>query len=201
MSIHQILPPLFSGSILILNIKYMVCLRCKAVVQSELDKLGLHYGEINLGEVEVRGDLGVKQRNLLKSALLTHGLELMDDKKAIQIEKIRNVIIKMVHHTDELPKVNFSTYLSQKLGYDYTYLANIFSEVTGITIEHFIIIHRIERAKELLLYNELNITEISYKLHFSSVSHLSNQFKKITGVTPSYFKKHNHKRQVTLEGL
>lgn len=179
----------------------MVSLRCKVIVQAELDKLGLHYGIINLGEVEITEEIHAGQRNQLKAALLAHGLELMDDKKAILIEKIRNTIVQMVHHSDRMPKTNFSNYISQKLDYDYTYLANMFSEVTGMTIEHYIIIHRIERVKELLLYDELNLTEISYKLHYSSVSHLSNQFKKITGLTPTYFKKLKYKRQVTLERL
>lgn len=179
----------------------MVSLRCKVVVQTELDKLGLHYSLISLGEVEITDDVNAEQRNRLQVALLIHGLELMDNKKDILIEKIKNTIVELVHHSDELPKTNFSNFLSQKLGYDYTYLGNIFSEVTGTTIEHFLIMHRIERVKELLLYDELNLTQISYKLHYSSVSHLSNQFKKITGLTPSSFKKLKHKRQVTLEKL
>lgn len=179
----------------------MVSLRCKVIVQTELDKLGLHYGIINLGEVEITEEVKGEQRNQLKVALLAHGLELMDDKKTILIEKIRNTIVEMVHYSDKLPKTNFSDFLSQKLHYDYTYLSNIFSEVTGMTIEHFVIIHRIERVKELLLYDEMNLTQISYKLHYSSVSHLSNQFKKITGLTPSHFKKLKYRRQVTLERL
>lgn len=184
-----------------LNIKYMVSLRCKMIVQTELDKLELHYGKVNLGEVEITENINTEQRNQLKVALLAHGLELIDDKKAILIEKIRNTIVEMVHHSDSLPKTNFSDFISQKLNYDYTYLANIFSEVTGMTIEHYIIIHKIERVKELLSYNEMNLTQISYKLRYSSVSHLSNQFKKITGLTPSNFKKLKYKRQVTLEQL
>lgn len=185
----------------ILNIKYMVSLRCKVIVQTELDKLGIHYRMISLGEVDTREDVTIGKLNQLKIALLTHGLELMDDKKAILIEKIRNTVIEMVHHSDELPKTNFSNFISRKLGYDYTYLSNLFSEVTGTTIEQYIIINRIERVKELLLYDELNLTQISYKLHYSSVSHLSTQFKKVTGLTPSYFKKLKYKRKVTLEKL
>lgn len=184
-----------------INIKYMVSRRCKAIVKTELDKLALHYGLINLGEVEITEELNAAQRNQLKVALLAHGLELMDDKKAILIEKIKNTIVEMVHNSDELPKTNFSNYISQKLNYDYTYLANLFSEVTGTTIAQCIIIHRIERVKELLLYDELNLTQISYKLHYSSVSHLSNQFKKVTGLAPSYFKKLKYKRQITLEEI
>jgi AraC-like DNA-binding protein len=123
----------------------------------------------------------------------------MDDKRAMLIEKIKNVIVEMVHYTDELPKVNFSDYLSEKLNYDYTYLANLFSETEGTTIEHFIIMHKIERVKELIIYDELNLTEIAWKLHYSSVAHLSNQFKKITGLTPSFFKSLKHKKRRTLE--
>lgn len=125
----------------------------------------------------------------------------MEDRKAILIEKIKNVIIEMIHYSDELPNVNYSDYISEKVGYDYTYLSNMFSEVKGITIQHFIITHKIEKVKELLLYDELNLTEISYRLHYSSVAHLSNQFKKITGLTPSYYKKLKKKRRGNLEDL
>lgn len=169
------------------------------LVKEELKNLGLHYVSINLGEVEVLEDITEEQRDRLKIALLESGLELMDDKRAMLIEKIKNVIVEMIHYTDELPKVNFSDYLSEKLNYDYTYLANLFSETEGTTIEHFIIMHKIERVKELIIYDELNLTEISYKLHYSSVAHLSNQFKKITGLTPSFFKSLKHKKRSTLE--
>lgn len=179
----------------------MVSIRCKMMVKSELDKLGLHYGVVDLGEVDVIEALTAEQREHLKTALLKSGLELMDDKKAILIEKIKNVIVEMVHYEDELPKTNFSDFLSEKLHYDYTYLSNIFSEVTGITIGQFIIAHKIERAKELLLYDELNLTEISYKLNYSSVAHLSNQFKKVTGLTPTFFKNLKRKRRNTLDNL
>jgi AraC-like DNA-binding protein len=184
-----------------LYIKYMVSIRCKMVVKSELDKLGLHYVVVDLGDAEVKEDITAAQREQLKAALLKSGLELMDDKKAMLIEKIKNVIVEMVHYTDDVPRVNFSDYLSEKLNYDYTYLANLFSEVTGITIEHFIIAHKIERVKELLLYDELNLTQISYKLNYSSVAHLSNQFKKVTGLTPTFFKKLKKKRLITLEDV
>lgn len=169
------------------------------LVKGELKKLGLHYVAVNLGEVEVLEDITQEQRGQLKIALLQSGLELMDDKRAMLIEKIKNVIVEMIHYSDELPKVNFSDYLAQKLNYDYTYLANLFSETEGTTIEHFIIMHKIERVKELIIYDELNLTEISYKLHYSSVAHLSNQFKKITGLTPSFFKSLKHKKRSTLE--
>ena len=184
-----------------LYIKYMVSIRCKMVVKSELDKLGLRYGVVDLGEVEIRENLSDELRDQLKTALLKSGLELMDDKKAILVEKIKNVIIEMVHYEDELPKENFSDYLSEKLDYNYTYLANLFSETKGITIEKFMILHKIERVKELLLYDELTLSEIAWKLHYSSVAHLSHQFKKITGLTPSFFKSLKDKRRSTLENL
>jgi AraC-like DNA-binding protein len=184
-----------------LFIKYMVCIRCKMVVKSELDKLGLHYSKIDLGEVEIRDTMTSEQHDRLKIALAISGLELLDDKKAVLIEKIKSIIIEMVHYADEPPKINFSDYLSKKLDYDYTYLSNIFSEVTGTTIEHFIIAHKIERVKELLLYDELNLSEISYRLNYSSVAHLSNQFKKITGLTPTYFKSLKNKRLSSLNNV
>jgi AraC-like DNA-binding protein len=141
------------------------------------------------------------QRQLLKGNLQKHGLELMDDKKSILIEKIKDIIIEMIHYSDELPKSNYSDYICEKLNYDYNYLSNLFSEVKGITLQQFIINHKIERIKELLLYNELNLSEISYKMHYSSAAHLSNQFKKITGLTPSVFRKFKQKRTSNLENL
>jgi AraC-like DNA-binding protein len=171
------------------------------IVKEELAKLGLRYVAVDLGMVEIHEDITENQRRQLKANLLKAGLELLDDKKSILIEKIKSVIIEMVHYSDEMPKVNYSEYISKKLDYDYTYLANVFSEVKGITIQQFIIIHKIEKVKELLLYDELNLTEISYKLHYSSVAHLSNQFKKITGLSPSFFKKMKEKRMGNLENL
>jgi len=171
------------------------------VVRSELNKLGLHYEAVELGEVRIKEDITAAQREQLKIALLKSGLELMDDKKAILIERIKNVIVEMIHYADEPPKTNFSDYLSQKLNYDYTYLSNIFSEVTGITIEHYIIAHKIERVKELLIYDELNLSEISYRLNYSSVAHLSNQFKKVTGLTPTYFRQLKHKKRTALNDV
>lgn len=179
----------------------MVSLRCKMVVQSELDKMGIKHAIVELGTVKILDDITPSQRMELKAALLKSGLELLDNKKNILIERIKNVIIEMVHYEDELPEVNYSDYISEKLGYDYTYLANIFSEVKGVTIQHFIILHKIERVKELLLYDELNITEIAYKMNYSSTAHLSNQFKKITGLTPSYYKKLKKKRKKNLENV
>lgn len=184
-----------------LYIKFMVSLRCKMMVKEELKKLGLHFIVVELGEVDVMEELTLQQRIDLKAGLLQSGLELMDDKKAVLIEKIKNVIIEMVHYADEFPKTNYSDYISEKLSHDYTYLSNIFSEVKGITIQQFIIIHKIERAKELLLYDELNLTEISYRLNYSSVAHLSNQFKKITGLTPSHFKALKDKRRNPIEDV
>jgi len=179
----------------------MVSIRCKMIVKEELKKLGLHYIIVDLGAVELMENITAQQREQLKVALLKSGLELMDDKKAILIEKIINVIIEMIHYSDELPKTNFSDYLSEKLNYDYTYLANLFSETKGITIEHFIILHKIERVKELIIYDELNFSEIARRLHYSSMAHLSHQFKKITGLTPSYFKSLKHKKRNTLENV
>jgi AraC-like DNA-binding protein len=179
----------------------MVSLRCKMVVKDELRKLGINYSNISLGQVELAEDINRSQLENFRIALKQSGLELMDDKKAVLIEKIKDVVIEMVHYEDELPKVNFSDYLTDKLGYNYTYLANLFSETEGTTIEHFIIIHKIERVKELIIYDELNLTEIAWKLHYSSVAHLSNQFKKITGLTPSFFKSLKNKKRSNLENL
>ncbi|MEO8772038.1 MAG: AraC family transcriptional regulator [Ferruginibacter sp.] len=184
-----------------LYIKYMVSIRCKMVVQAAFKKLGLHYVTINLGEVNVLEKITAVQREKLKEILLKSKLELMDDKKAILIERIKSVIIEMVHYSEEVPKTNFSDYLSKKLSHNYTYLANIFSETQSITIEHFIIIHKIERVKELIIYDELNFTEIADKLHYSGVAHLSSQFKKVTGLTPSYFKTMKNKKLNMLEDL
>lgn len=179
----------------------MVSTRCKMVVKDVLKNLGLHFMVVDLGEVEIMEDINEETRNELKKALIVSGLELMDDKKAMLIEKINNVITEMIHYSDEAPKMNYSDYISDKLKYDYTYLSNLFSEVKGITIQQFIIIHKIERAKELLLYDEMNLTEISYKLHYSSVAHLSNQFKKVTGLSPSQFKNLKDKRRNPIEEI
>ena len=172
----------------------MVSLRCKIVVKEILENLRLHYIVVELGEVEIKEILSPKKFTQLNNALTEIGFELMEDKKSILIEKIKNIIVEMIHYSEEPPLLNFSNYLSEKLGYEYHYLSNLFSEVKGTTIEHYIIAHKIERAKELLIYNELALTEIAYQLHYSSVAHLSNQFKKVTGLTPSFFKKMKHKR-------
>jgi AraC-like DNA-binding protein len=171
------------------------------VVKSELEKLGVIASNIELGEVVTREDLSAEQLDRLSTGLKRSGLELMDDKKSILVEKIKAVIIELVHYNEEQIKINLSDYLSEKLSYDYTYLANLFSEVKGTTIEQFYLAHKIEKVKELLVYDELNLTEIAYRLHYSSVAHLSNQFKKITGLTPSHFKNLKHKRRHTLENM
>ncbi len=184
-----------------LFIKNMVSNRCKLILKSELESLGIKFTRLELGEVDITEMLSDYKRECLKIALLRTGLELMDDRKAMIIEKIKTVIIEMIHYNENLPKTNFSEYLSSKLTYDYTYLSNLFSGVKGTTIEHYIIINKIERVKELLDYNELTLTEIALKLHYSSVSHLSNQFKKITGYSPSSFKKLQDKQLNSLESL
>ncbi|HEV8284832.1 MAG TPA: AraC family transcriptional regulator [Chitinophagaceae bacterium] len=184
-----------------LYIKYMVSIRCKMIVKSELEKLRLNYKTVELGEAEIMENVSEQQLAALDIALKKSGLELMDDRKSILIEKIKNVIVEHVHYSDEPLKINFSNHLAEKLNHDYTYLSNLFSEVQGTTIEHFIIVHKIERVKELLVYDELNLTEIAYKLHYSSVAHLSTQFKKITGLTPSHFKQLRNKRLNNLENL
>lgn len=179
----------------------MVCIRCQMVVKSELEKLGLLYADVKIGEADIIGDIPPEQLSQLDVALRKSGLQLMDDKKSILVEKIKSAIIELVHYTEEQIKVNLSDYLSEKLQYDYTYLANLFSDVKGITIEKFYLTHKIEKVKELIVYDELNLSEIAFKMHYSSVAHLSNQFKKFTGLTPSHFKQLKNKRRGTLEDI
>lgn len=179
----------------------MVSLRCKLFVKQELEKLGLHFTSIELGMIEIKENITDELKQKLKSNLALSGLELLEDEKSILVDKIKNIIIEMIHFSDEIPKVNYSDFISEKLGYDYNYLSCLFSEVKGVTIQHFIIKHKIEKAKELILYNELNLTEIAYNLHYSSVAHLSSQFKKITGQSPSFYKKIGRKRKSNLENL
>lgn len=179
----------------------MVSARCKAVVKEILKKQGFHYIVVDLGEVDIMETLTQTEWDELKASLLEVGLVLMDNKRAILIEKIKTTVIEMVHNSDEMIKVNFSHYLSEKLNYDYTYMANLFSEVQGTTIEHFIIKHKIERIKEFILYDELNISEIAYKMNYSSVAHLSNQFKKMTGLSPSHFKQLKVKQRSQIEDI
>lgn len=177
----------------------MVSNRCKLAVKEVLKKLGVHFIVVDLGEVDIMEEISSEQREELKKALLESGLELMDDKRAVLIQKIKTVVIEMVHHTEDEMTVNFSHFLSEKLNHSYTYLANLFSEVQGTTIEQFIISHKIERVKELIMYDELNITEIAWKMNYSSVAHLSNQFKKMTGLTPTHFKQLKDKRRTPIE--
>ena len=171
------------------------------LVRAELERLNLHPLIVELGEVTLKEEISDEEHQSLKTALTKSGLVLMDDKRSILFEKIKNVIIEMIHYADELPETNFSDYLSKKLNYNYIYLSNLFSEIKGITIEHYIIAHKIERAKELLIYDELTLTEIAYKLHYSSVAHLSNQFKRVTGLTPSFFKNMKQKRLIAHEDV
>jgi AraC-like DNA-binding protein len=184
-----------------LYIKYMVSNRCKILVKESLKDLGLHFIVVELGVVEIMETLTKPQLESLKAVLNESGLELMDDKRAMLIERIKTVIIEMVHHSDELPKSNFSDFISDKLDHDYTYLANLFSEVQGTTIEQFIIAHKVERIKELIIYDEMNITEIAYKMNYSSVAHLSSQFKKVTGLTPTHFKQLKDKKRNPIEDI
>ena len=166
----------------------MVSNSCKMMVKEELKKLGLHFIVVDLGEVDILEDLTEKQLNQLKIDLSQLGLELLDDKRIVLIEKIKNIIIELILNSDETIKIKFSNFLSEKLHHNYTYLANLFSEVQGISIQHFMILHKIERVKELMFYDELNLKEIAYRLNYSSVAHLSNQFKKVTGLSPAHFK-------------
>jgi len=179
-------------------IKNMVCIRCKMVVKAELKKLGVQYVAVELGEADIKDEISAEQLEQLDLALRKTGLELMDDKKSLIVEKIKMVIIELVHYTDDQIKTNLSDYLSEKLNHNYTYLSNLFTEVKGTTIEKFYLAHKIEKVKELLVYDELNLTEIAFKLHYSSVAHLSNQFKKMTGLTPSHFKHLKKKRRSAL---
>lgn len=180
-------------------VKYMVSLRCKLLVQHELQQMGFHHAIVDLGIIETFEDVTPEQRLQLGEALQRSGLQLLDSKKSILIERIKNVIVEMIHHSDEMPKINYSEYISQQMGYDYTYLSNLFSEVKGMTIQQFIITHKIEKIKELLLYDELNLTEIASKMHYSSIGHMSNQFKKATGLSPRFYKQLKQKRSGNLE--
>jgi AraC-like DNA-binding protein len=184
-----------------LLIQNMVSLRCKLLVKSELEKIGLAYHSIELGEVILQKPIEAAQKIELTKALHSSGLEIMDDKNTMLVEKIKNIIVEMVHYSDEFPDFKFSVFLSEKLHKDYHLLSELFSKTKGMTIEHFIIIHKIERAKELIMYDELNLSEIACKLNYSSIAHLSHQFKKITGLTPSFFKSIQKKKRTNLEDL
>lgn len=184
-----------------LFIKNMVCTRCKMLVKDELSRLGLAFNAVELGSADLVEDISPEQKQSLREALLRSGLELMDDKKGILIQKIKNIIVELVHYKEEPLTIKLSEYLSQKLNRNYTYLANLFSEVQGITIEKYYITQRIERVKELLVYDELSLTEIARLMNYSNVAHLSTQFKKVTGLTPSHFKGLKVKRRNMLDDL
>lgn len=171
------------------------------IVKETLSELGIPHLAVELGMVDLLEEISPSQREELRDTLLTYGLELLDDKKSILVEKIKNAVTEMIHYSEGPPVDNYSAFLSAKLGYNYMYLSNVFSEVKGITLQRYIILHKVEKVKELLLYDELNLTEISYRLHYSSVAHLSNQFKKVTGLTPSYYKKMKQKRESNLEDM
>jgi AraC family transcriptional regulator len=174
-----------------LYIKNMVCNRCVMVVKQELERQGLHPEKVSLGEVTIKEDrLSDDQQNRLDASLVSLGFERIDDRKARLIEAIKNRVIQLIHHTDKVDlKVNWSSLLSDEMHYEYNYLSNLFSSVEGVTLEQYIIKQKIEKVKELLFYDELNLSEIADKLGYSSVAHLSAQFKKITGFTPSEMKK------------
>lgn len=182
-------------------IQFMVSRRCKMKVEEELIRLDISNFHVSLGMIELNDKLSLKKRSQLKINLLESGLVLIDDIRSILIERIKTTVIEMIHHSEEIPKVNFSDYLSEKLDHDYTYLSNIFSETKGITIQQFIILNKIEKVKELLLYNELTLSEIAFQLHYSSSAHLSMQFKKITGLTPTFYKEIKMRRSQNLEDL
>ncbi|MBL0315818.1 MAG: AraC family transcriptional regulator [Flavobacteriales bacterium] len=166
----------------------MVSRRCKLLVEDELKRVGIYGAKVDLGVVDLIFPLSKVQHDALQKRLHDVGLELLDDKKSILVEQIKKLVIEMVHYTEDVPIVNNSDFMAERLGYNYTYLSNLFSEVKGITIQHFYILHKIERAKEFLIYNDFSLTEIAFRLNYSSVAHLSNQFKKITGLTPTFFK-------------
>lgn len=179
-------------------VKYMLCRRCIDKVEEALEICGLHGAAISMGEIELANPATEEQISQLRSEILKLGMELIDDRKTAIIEQIKTIIIDLIEHPEDELKVNLSNFLSNKLNYNYTYLANLFSEYEGITIAHFVVVRKIEKVKELMLYNNLTITEISHKLHYSSVSHLSNQFRQVTGMTPSEFKSLIEKRRANL---
>lgn len=184
-----------------LYVKYMVSHRCKLMVKSELEKLKLHFTTVDLGVIETIEDITPEQREQLKINLKKSGLELLDDKKSVLVDGIKTAINEMIHYNDDEPKVNYSDYISEKLHHDYTYLANIFAEVKGVTIQHYIILNKIEKIKELILYEDLTLTEIAARMYYSSIGHLSNQFKKITGHTPSFYQEIANRRRKNLDNV
>jgi AraC-like DNA-binding protein len=170
-------------------------------VKAELKKLGLHFIIVELGEVEILESITRGQLDSLKEALQQSGLQIIDDKRAVLIEKIKTVVVEMVHHADAMIKINFSDFLSARLHYDYTYMSNLFSELQGTTLEKYVISHKIEKIKEYIIYGELNMSEIAWKMNYSSVAHLSHQFKKATGHSPTHFKKLRDKKRSPIEEL
>ncbi|MHA4807253.1 helix-turn-helix domain-containing protein [Flavitalea flava] len=182
-----------------LYIRNMVCNRCITAVRAELELLGLQPVSITLGEVEVEGEISKEVLTRLGDSLLQLGFELIDDRKSRIIEKIKNELVNLVHYTEEQPRTNLSDFLSSKLNHDYNYLSTLFSDVEGITIEKYFIAQKIEKAKELLMYDELTLSEIAFRLGYSSVGYLSNQFKKVTGFTPSHFKTIREKKRIPLD--
>ncbi|HLP55920.1 MAG TPA: helix-turn-helix domain-containing protein [Fluviicola sp.] len=177
-----------------LYIKNMVSARCKMAVKEALQSMGVHFVFVELGVVETMDDLTAEERRQLKETLLQSGLELMDDKKSELVQKVKNLILDMIYQSEEDRKMSFTAYLSKHTGHDYPYLASLFLEAQGTTIQQFIILHKVERIKELIMYSEMSITEITWKMNYSSVAHLSNQFKKVTGLTPTHFKQLKEKR-------
>jgi len=169
-------------------IKNMVCKRCIMVVRTELEKIGFNSISLSLGEVELDRNISDEEKQFINKHLESFGFELIDDKKSRLIGQIKSLIIELVHHLNNEINTNLSEFLSSKLHHDYTYLSNLFSDVEGSTIEKYFIAQKIEKVKELLVYNELSLSEIAFQLNYSSVAHLSNQFKKVTGLTPSHFK-------------
>jgi AraC-like DNA-binding protein len=184
-----------------LYIQNMVCQCCKMTVAAELKKMDLSYTNLDLGEVNLDNPITGEQRAEIKTNLHSFGLELMEDENAVLVEKVVAIIVKMIHESEDFPKVNFSVFLTNELNQDYHSLSTLFSKTKGITIEHFIILNKIERIKELITYDEMNLTEMSYALDYSSVQHLSHQFKKVTGYTPTFFKNSENRKRVPLESL
>ncbi|MEO6151422.1 MAG: AraC family transcriptional regulator [Mucilaginibacter sp.] len=182
-------------------IKNMVCARCKMVVNTELEKAGMQPLSIELGEVEVAGEPSAEKIKELSASLQALGFEIIDDRKSRMIEKVKNAIVTLIHHTEEGSNINLSDHIAQQVNYDYTYVSNLFSEVEGTTIEKYFIAQKIEKVKELLRYDELTLSEIAGKLGYSSVAYLSNQFKKQTGLTPSFFKAQKQHNRVNIEDL
>ena len=184
-----------------LYIRNMVSSRCTIVVRDEFAKIALFPTRVELGEVELEENLSLQQLDQIRTALKNAGFELLDDRKDILIQKIKNIIINLVHYPKERLTTRLSKYLSQKLNYDYTYLSNVFTERQGSTIEKFYILHKIEKVKELLTYNEFTLTEIASKMNYRSLAHLSTQFKKVTGMTVSDFKHLKDKQRSMLDEL